>query len=289
MKVKKICRILLGVREKETIADALVRKRIRIEKLVFKSKYNTTDLETILSECGIGSGDNVLVHCSWRNMYNYDGTPEDIIRMLKELVGSDGTILMPCYGADRSRFDVDNTPSNAGVLSEVFRHQTGVLRSHCSHFSVAGFGKNASILLEDHFNSKYGFDECSPCYKLGKYSNGKVLFLGLGSEPTKISIFHCAGACLREKDLKLGKLLSYEYESDLIVQGITYKKKMYIRQPGHKNNNAAIKKIFRCIEDKHVKKLSNLDIVVINAQEAIHQAISFAEKGVYCYKGMSRI
>jgi aminoglycoside 3-N-acetyltransferase len=289
MNIKKIFRKILGVRENENISDALVRKRIKIEKLIYKTKFNTAELETIIRDCGICSGDNVLVHCSWRNMYNYDGSPEDIIKMLKELVGTEGTILMPCYGSDRSRFDVDNTPSSAGVLSEVFRHQKGVMRSNCTHFSVAGFGKNASVLLEEHINSKYGFDECSPCYKLGKYSNGKVLFLGLGSEPTKISIFHCAGAYLREKDQKLGKLLSYEYESNLIINGITYKKKMYIRQPGHKNNNASFKKIFRHIEDKQVKKISNLDIVVINAHEAIHQAISFAEKGVYCYKGMSRI
>ena len=196
---------------------------------------------------------------------------------------------MPCYGADRTVFDVNNTPSNAGVLSEVFRNQNGVQRSACTHFSVAGIGKNADEILREHVNSRYGFDENSPCFKLSCYPMGKVLFLGLGSEPTKISIFHCAGAYLKEKDKKLNKLLSHEYDSELIINGVGYKKRMYIRRPGHKNDKTSFRKIFRSLKDKNAVKLSNLDIVVINANEAFSQAVEFAKKGIYCYKGMDQI
>ncbi len=288
MTLKSIIRKIIGAKENETIVDALKRKIIKIEKTFYKSKYTTEMLETALKACGITSGDIVMVHCAWRSMYNYNDTPEKLIDLLKELVGENGTILMPCYGADRKKFDVNNTPSNAGVLSEIFRLQSGVIRSCCTHFSVAGIGKKVDEILADHINSRYGFDEHSPLYKLEKYNNSKILFLGLGARPTKISIFHCAGALLRNQDEKFNKLLSNEYESELIIDGTIYKKKMYIREIGHKNDTKSFKKIFMSIKDKKIVKLSNLDIVVINAKEAFCQAVKYAKKGVYCYKNMKQ-
>ena len=35
-------------------------------------------------------------------------------------------------------------------------------------------------------------------------------------------------------------------------------------------------------------KLSNIDLVVINAKEALDNAILFAEKGEYCYKKVNK-
>ena len=287
MNVKSLLRKAVGAKKGETINDALIHKRIHIEKLFYRKRYSTDELKSAIRTCGVKAGDIIMVHCSWRNMYNYDGTPEDVIEILKNIVGDTGTILMPSYGSDRYSFDINNTPSNAGVLSEVFRKQSNVQRSACTHFSVAGWGKDSDEILCEHIKSHYGFDRYSPCYKLGSYTNSKVLFLGLGAEPTKISIFHCAGAHLKDKDEKLNELLSYIYESELIIQGIRYKKEMYIRKPGHKNNTAVFRKIFRSLVKKKCTKLSNLDIVLINAEEAINNSIAFAEKGEYCYKNMS--
>lgn len=286
MGVKAVVRKIIGAKQNETIEDALLRKKINVEKKFLRTKYSTEDLKEAIRTCGVREGDIVMVHCSWRSMYNYCGTPEDVISVLKDLVGTSGTILMPSYGVDRYFFDVDNTPSNAGVLSEVFRKQKDVKRSSCTHFSVAGWGVYVSDILCEHDQSEYGFDVYSPCYKLGEYDMGKILFLGLGSEPTKISVFHCAGAYLRDKDDKLKRLLSKEYESRLIIGGKEYKKKMYIRQPGHKNNKSAFKKIFKSLHRKKSVRISNLDIVLIDAEEAIQQAILFAKKGIYCYKRM---
>ncbi len=282
-------RAIIDAKENETIDDALRRIGIRFEKIFCKRKFSTFMLKTALTECGISKGDIVMVHCSWRNMYNYDGRPEDVIAMFKDLVGESGTLLMPCYGADLTRFDVDNTPSNAGVLSEVFRHQKNVRRSACPNFSVAGLGANCDRLLSEHVKSQYGFDEFSPVYKLGEYPNGKEVFLGLGSEPTKISVFHCAAVKLRNRDAKFNKLLSYEYESDLIFNGVNKKKRMYTRCLGHKNNNMVFKSIFRSLKKKKSIKISNVDVVVINAQEAIEQAVLYAERGIYCYKRMNKL
>ena len=286
---KKIIRKVLRARDNESIRDAFLRNKIKIDKHIYKNRYEVDELQSILVKAGIKNGDALLVHCSWRNMYNFVGTPNDVIDLLQRIVGKSGTLLMPSYGEDRYFFDMDNSPSAAGVLSEVFRKTDGVVRSACTHFSVAGIGNDIDYLLSEHRFSQYGFDQYSPCYKLALHPHGKVLFLGLGREPTKISIFHCAGALLRNSDFKLQKLLSNTYESVLVNQGQRINKLMYIRQPGHKNNNRVFKQIFRQIDSKSQIKISNLDVVVIDAREALEKALQFASEGKYIYKNMSKL
>lgn len=289
MNYKRIIRRIIKAKEAETVKDALIRHKTNLSKYFYHQKYDTQSLKSIFVDCGIEKGDIVLVHASWRNMYNYLGTPDDVIQLLFDLVGETGTVLMPCYGIDRLVFDVDNTVSSAGVLSETFRKTQGVIRSKCTHFSVAGKGAEAEDLLSDHFYSEYGFDTFSPCYKLALRDNAKILFLGLGRVPTKISIFHCAGAILKEIDPKLKKLLSYKYTSTLIDNGQEYSKQMYIRQPGHGNKAQNFRLIFNQLSSKKQRKISNLDVVAINAKEALEKAVENAKHGVYCYKKMSSL
>lgn len=288
-RIRLVIRRLLLVKTSETITDAIDRHITKIERRFFKQKFNREELYYAISACGIKTGDTIMVHSSWRKFYNFDGTPKDVIEVLDGLVGKNGTILMPCYGADIYYFDVDNTPSNAGVLSEVFRKFPQTKRSKCTHFSVAARGKLANYLIESHDKSKYGFDIYSPCYKLRFIKNSKVLFLGLGKVPTKISVFHCAGSFLRNSDKNLNKLLSNNYCSKLIVNGIEYNKQMYTRVFGHPNDNAVFKRIFGSLSNKRTIKLSNLYITVIDAEEAINKSIEFARKGEYCYKNMNNI
>lgn len=282
-KIKLYLRTILGIRSNESISEGIRRRKIKFEKKIYRKKITKVDLKKILIELGIKKGDNLIVHSSWRQFYNFLGQPEDIIEILKDII-EEGTLLMPSYGKDRTFFDVDKTQSAAGVISEVFRKSEGVLRSKCTHFSMAVFGKEAEYLIKDHFESEYGFDQNSPYFKFINLKESKILFLGLGREPTKISLFHCAGYFLKEQKYYFKKLLSEEYYSKLIVDGIEYKKKMLIRKKGHANNNKNFKKIFRSISNKNYKKISNLELVVFDAKEGFQKTIEFAEKKIYCYK-----
>lgn len=286
---KRVLRKVIGARKDETIRDAFDRHTVKIKKLFYVKKFNENDVEIAIKSLGIEEGDIVLVHCSWRNMFNFVGSPENLIRILEKIVGSTGTILMPCYGNSREYLDVDNTPSAAGVLSEVFRNTIGVKRSQCTHFSISGRGPDVDELLNDHFNSIYGFDSHSPLYKLGQKEHGKVLFIGLGENPTKISLFHCAGFSLKDVDPKLAKLLSKEYKSELVVNGISYSKSMIIRQPGHQNNHKTFRVILNSLKSKTHAKISNVDFVAFSAKEGLTQALFYAKKGIYCYKNMDSI
>ncbi|WP_318506983.1 AAC(3) family N-acetyltransferase [Bacillus sp. T3] len=288
-KVNILLRRLLKVKDNESIEAAIRRKRVKINKTFFKKKITVNDIYSTLINLGINEGDNLMVHASWRDMYNFDGKPEDIIDCLTKILGEEGTLLMPAYGPKRTYFDVENTPSSAGVLSEVFRLQPNTYRSACTHFSVCARGKYAYELTYKHVNSEYGFDTNSPYYLFTNLKHSKVLFIGLGKEPTQISLFHCAGYILKEKLPVLNKLLSHKYKSILVKDGNIFGREMIIRKPGHKNNKRVFKKIFRSIVTKSHVRHSNIDFVVMDAKEGLEKAIDFARKGQYCYSNIGKL
>jgi aminoglycoside N3'-acetyltransferase len=288
-KIRMIFRKIIRAKEHETINNAINRKKIKIKKKIYKKAISSENLRLTLINLGIKKGDNIMVHASWREFFNYPGKPENVINIIKELIGEEGTLLMPSYGKDRTFFDVNKTPSSAGVLSEVFRLQPNTLRSACTHFSVSASGKNALDLTKNHIKSEYGFDYNSPYYLLSQLANSKILYLGLGKEPTQISLFHCAGYILKEELPIYKKLLSNRYKSVLVKDGVEFEKNMLIRQRGHKNNSKMFKKIFRSIKNKKQKKLSNMHFVIMDANEGLQKAIEFGRKGKYCYSNMRKL
>lgn len=283
--LRKTIRVIFRVREYETINSAIDRHIVKIKKMIFPHrKFNNIEFKNALLDLGITKGDNIMVHSSWRQFYNYLGTPIDAINILRNIIGDEGTIFMPSYGPTRTFFDVNETKTSAGVLAEEFRKQPNVFRSACTHFSVCAQGPLAQEATKDHFYSEYGFDMNSPYYKFANLNKSKILFMGLGKKPTKISLFHCAGYILKDSNPFLKKLLSHQYDAILVVNNEKYDKKMIIRDPKFRNNNKSFKLIFDRINNKKITTISNLDLVIIDAQEGLHRALEYAKKGVYCYK-----
>lgn len=139
-----------------------------------------------LRELGLEEGDLVCVHTAFRSLGFVVGGPHAVIRALEEVVGPQGTILMPAYSTGgmtidwvkRSPvYDVRRTPSDLGVLPEVFRMLPGTLRSlHPTH-SVCGRGRLAAALLEGHEAADRPFGHGTPFMRLIE-RGGKGLILG---------------------------------------------------------------------------------------------------------------
>jgi aminoglycoside 3-N-acetyltransferase len=147
----------------------------------------TAKLISDLIKLGIKKGGILLVHSSLRSLGNYPNKAGLIINSLLEVLGEEGTLLMPALTfetvhADNPFFDIDETHSCVGALTEIFRKSYKTMRSlHPTH-SVCGLGKMAEDILKDHYLDRTPCGPHSPYYKL-KAAGGQILFIGCGLKP----------------------------------------------------------------------------------------------------------
>jgi aminoglycoside 3-N-acetyltransferase len=161
----------------------------------FKKDKKTTliELERLLcSELGIKEGDKLIVSSSFGNLNAVDYSPRDVIVLLQSIVTDKGGIMMPYYPPMNSTewaetnqvFDMSETKSGMGVLTNVFSKMPDVKKSIHPTKAVCCWGKIRDLVL-DHEKSTTPFYWDSPYGKLLKM-NSKSLCLGLKNIP----IFH---------------------------------------------------------------------------------------------------
>lgn len=140
-------------------------------------------LPQALSRLGVPRAGVLFVHSAFRGLSREGFTPNAILEDLQTHVG-DGTLLLPTMSwrfvkPASPQFSELDTPSNVGVLTEVFRTQRATMRSiHPTH-SVAGLGKDVAALLGEHHLDDTPCSTRSPFGKLVG-ADGWILMLGIG-------------------------------------------------------------------------------------------------------------
>lgn len=160
-----------------------------------RSEIQADDLVRGLRAAGIREGDVLLVHASLSGLGNVSGGAATVVDALLQVVGAQGTILMPAHpetSFPRERlhndvFVVAETRSITGAISEEMRKRAGCLRSAHPTHSVIGLGPRAGELLSRHHFDPTPFGPSSP-YRLLAEAGGKVL--GLGLDIRWFTIYH---------------------------------------------------------------------------------------------------
>lgn len=138
-------------------------------------------------ELGIKDGDSVLVHSSLSKIGHIEGGALTFIQALIAVVGENGNILMPTspnavyqedYIQSLDVFDVTESPSRLGKITEVFRTYPGVMRSENATEPVSCFGPDAFWFTEGHFGELTPYTENSPFARLAQ-KKGKILYVGV--------------------------------------------------------------------------------------------------------------
>ena len=140
-----------------------------------------------LAKAGVKQGQVVLVHAALRPLGDVPGGAETVIRALLEVVGPEGTLLMPALSYKyvtpvQPVFNVKLTPACVGALPEYFRMRAGTLRSiHPTH-SVCGIGRLAERMLGNHILDTTPCGPHSPFHILPDVQ-GCIIMLGCGLRP----------------------------------------------------------------------------------------------------------
>lgn len=160
------------------------------------------DLIKRFRACGVAEGQAIFVHTSLKKLGFVVGGAETLIRALLEIVGGEGTLMMPSQtwkNLDPSTgvhweepeewwpiirenwpaYDKDITPAiNMGAVAEMFRKWPGAKRTDHPARSIAAVGKYAEFITQEHDLSNI-FGDNSPVDKLYQL-DGYVLLIGVG-------------------------------------------------------------------------------------------------------------
>lgn len=154
-------------------------------KILFNSDFGhvkQNDVRKALEKIGVKERDIIMVHSDIGTFGKLGTADRDfllksLIDALKEVIGPGGTIVMPTFTYSfykNKPYDIKNSKSTVGVLTEYFRKLNGVSRSAHPTHSVALWGNKKELL--DVGNDT--FDRHSIFGKLHKL-NAKHVFLGV--------------------------------------------------------------------------------------------------------------
>jgi aminoglycoside 3-N-acetyltransferase len=137
------------------------------------------EVSNALEQAGLKRGDAVLGHFSLSRFGYIEGGAEDLIDTVLDLLGADGTLMMPTFSFSwlgRAPFHAAQSASRVGKVTDHFWRRSGVQRSlHPTH-SFAAIGPLASSLLAGHDYTQPPLGEHSPIHKLAREGSKILLF-----------------------------------------------------------------------------------------------------------------
>lgn len=163
--------------------------------VVTSKNIEVAEIRSSLLKLGIQKGDRLLIHSSIKAFIREKNSDAEmtnrfcsnLIEMLSEIVGSEGCIAMPTdflgdyLIADGKKiiFDLNQSKSNRGYLTEYFRNLKGVKRSTNPIYNISILGSGFEESLARHSEFEYVMDAGTPWWQFMQNS-GKIIFLGTG-------------------------------------------------------------------------------------------------------------
>lgn len=146
----------------------------------------------LLEEVGVRAGDDICVHSSLvklgRPLVNAEVLLGTIVAALREVIGEKGTLLMPTFTysyCENKVYDVRNSKSTMGMLTEYYRHLPDVERTLDPIFSFAVSGYHQAEYLACPYDSCFG-PNC--VYARLKQNQGRIVIFG--SDMTGYTFLH---------------------------------------------------------------------------------------------------
>ena len=142
------------------------------------------ELREGLVRLGLAKGETVYARVSMRSLGFVTGGPAALIEAILDVVGPDGTLVTTAWPfPDAARvdpsllFNLRETPSRAGLLSETLRLHPGACRSLHPIASMVAVGARAADLMAGHERSERPFGPDSPYERL-RLTGPRLLLVG---------------------------------------------------------------------------------------------------------------
>ena len=253
--------------------------------------FGPEELVDTLRSLGIRTGDTVLAHTSFARFEGFTGGISEAIQALKTAVGEEGNLLLPTfpfagsaheYIQSRRLTDIARTPSQMGLLTEIFRRFPDVTRSiHPTH-PVAAWGKRASELTADHYKALTPCGKGSPFYRLLE-ADGKILLAGV--DIRSMTFFHYVEEQL-EPEMPFSPFTSAWFELETRgTDGQNYqtRTRLFDSAISSRRDVRLMIEPLRQAGFWHEGMVGSLTLIVLSTAEILETLQSMSKNGRYCY------
>jgi aminoglycoside 3-N-acetyltransferase len=253
--------------------------------------FSPTDLIHTLLHLGVRGGDVVLAHVAYNEFYGFKGRPTDVVKSLQAAVTASGTLMMPSmpftgsaveYVRSGEMFDVARTPSQMGLVTELFRRLPGTIRSlHPTHPILAN-GPRAHEMTCDHLLARTPCGEHSPFAKLLD-ADGKIALLGSGIGT--LTFYHYLEEVLEDR-FPESPFTSEAFDIAFRGgRGDTLHVHTRLYDPGLSGRRRLdnIETELRQRRQWRERRLGRAAVVVLEARAVSDAVCAMAERGTYCY------
>jgi aminoglycoside 3-N-acetyltransferase len=132
-----------------------------LRNLILKRKIKLVQLaDIIINDLNIKRNDIVMVHTSLRNINLIDSHPEDLIYLLKMIVGTQGTLLMPTFSESQYQalnYELPDNIRSASIrndlINELFQQMPDAVQSNLPSESFAAWGTMAKSIADSSYKS----------------------------------------------------------------------------------------------------------------------------------------
>jgi aminoglycoside 3-N-acetyltransferase len=275
---KRLAQKLLG---QEDVRGFVRKRQLWLSKKIYRRPIAVAELRQRLIDLGVTPGRTLWVQSSWNEFFNVPMRPSEMIDLLRDLLGPDGTLAMPAFPIDHDPakvFLVDRAPVYTGLLCEIFRRTAGVKRSIHLGSSVCAIGPNAEFLIRDHHLTAMPWGKDSPFCRLMEVD---ARMLGLGGGFNFMTPLHAVECLLYDEVPFFRKVfdgtVKYRWKR---ANGETGEHEFMKRtgdiRPGR------LRRHFGpdiCVDSR----ISNLRILAADAKPFIEHAVALGRRGITMY------
>ena len=183
-------------------------------EIKYADEISAEDFSAALKALDVKNNDKLIVHSAFGTLGGVQGGPKTVVQTLIDHCGKKGVLMMPSFDFpyylgrnDDEYFDVKDTPSSVGVVTDEFRKHPEVTRSLNPSHSIAVYGKKNFHWVTDHHQTLC-MGQKSPLGKL-EDAGGYALMIGCPSAVTFMHVVemtnnvHCLGMRSEEFNTKL--------------------------------------------------------------------------------------
>src|SRR6202011_3422283 len=276
--VKRLAQKLTG---QSDVRGFVRQQKLWLSKRIYRRPVSIAELRQKLIDLGVTPGRTLWVQSSWNEFYNVPLRPSEMIDLLRDLLGPDGTLAMPAFPIDQNPdkvFLVDRAPVYTGLLCEVFRRYPDVRRSIHLSSSVCALGPNADFLVRDHHHTLMPWGKDSPFYRLIELD---AQMLGIGAGFEFMTALHAVECLLFDE---------VPFFRSVFDGTIRYRWQRANGETGEHEYRRRIGDIRPKRLRRHFgpdictnAKLSNLRILAADAKPFIERAVTLGRKGITMY------